>query len=463
MFVFGVHIESQDVFERHCLPGIAANGGRDATLITTSDLPKVDACNDILDAAARMDNVDAVVLLQESTRITDPMFTMKVTEALASSEALDVFGPPSASDPGVPDPTCLVLRADVAEHLRFDAERFDNTHAPDGFEDDLIRRARNEGLAVGTVDVSVAQLSSPPARPLDLSGVDRFESASATWQGRAAHRITRALLERWREATPAAQRPVTDRAPISDAGSLTSSLPHGDYFTFEREQLVHHVPPDARRVLDLSAGAGDRGAAVKQRTGAYVVGIEPGSAMAEAARNHLDEVWQIDLNDAETLTTQASPEPFDVILVAGVLERLVDPEGTVRSLVGLLTDDGVLIATVPNVKHWSVILPLLIDDRFEYSPTGPIRPSSLRFYTMIEAAALLRRNGFDWCEATAATTVPLAEPSQIDPLVAALVTYGVNDHEARTLFDAYEFVLTARKNPPSETSAPGYGGSPAGE
>ena len=84
---------------------------------------------------------------------------------------------------------------------------------------------------------------------------------------------------------------------------------------------------------------------------------------------------------------------------------------------------------------------------------------------MIEAASLLRKAGLGWCEAAAATSIPLAEPEKLDPLFDALAGYGVDPGEARTLFDAYEFVLTARVTRPTQDSAeePEYGGDHGGE
>ena len=471
MFVFGVHIASQEMFDRHCLPSIAAFGGRDATLITTSDLPAVKAYNDIIEAAAAMDGVDAIVLLREHTEITDPLFMLKVTKALSEEPGLDILGP-AGNDPEAPDATCLVLRPTVPEKVRFDDERFTEATGHE-FDADLLRRATELGLRVGTVPITIRthDMSELRTRAAGVSaggigGLTTFESAAVAWQGRAAHRITRSLLERWRDqsdGSPRAGLPADDRAPGTPAGGPTSSnIPIAEAYALERAELVNHVPADARRVLDVSCGSGARGEAIKEATGAHVVGIESGESLADAARTRLDEVWQLDLNETTELPES---EPFDAIVVSGTLERLVDPEGVLRALTQRLTPEGVLIATVPNIKHWSIMLPLLLQDRFEYSENGSIRPSSLRFFTMIEAASLLRKAGLGWCEAAAATSIPLAEPEKLDPLFDALAGYGVDPGEARTLFDAYEFVLTARVTRPTQDSAeePEYGGDHGGE
>ena len=477
MFVFGVHIASQEMFDRHCLPSIAAFGGRDATLITTSDLPAVKAYNDIIEAAAAMDGVEAIVLLREHTEITDPLFMVKVTKALSEEPGLDILGPAGGTDPEAPDATCLVLRPNVPAKVRFDDEQFTEATGRE-FDADLLRRATELGLRVGTVPISIRTHDITRLRGRGsgvtgglsaggTGGLTTFESAAVAWQGRAAHRITRSLLERWREQSDGDARaslPADDRAPGAPAGGPTSTnIPIAEAYALERAELINHVPTDARRVLDVSCGSGARGEAIKQATGAHVVGIESGESLAGAARTRLDEVWQLDLNETTELPES---EPFDAIVVSGTLERLVDPEGVLRALTRRLAPEGVLIATVPNIKHWSIMLPLLLQDRFEYSENGSIRPSSLRFFTMIEAASLLRKAGLGWCEAAAATSIPLAEPKKLDPFFEVLAGYGVDPAEARTLFDAYEFVLTARLTRPGQDPAsehPEYGGDRGGE
>ncbi len=449
VFVFGVHITSPEVFDRHCLPGIAAFGGRDATLITTDEEPAAKACNDIIETAAGMDDVEAIVLLEENIEITDPQFLAKASAALGQQPAPDIVCPESPGTPG-PDPRCLILQPGSADRIRF-------TTGPGTAADhaaELLSRADALGLRIQAIGLGIQahdETGPDVARATRERGLTSFQSASLTWQGRAAHRITRTLLERWREEGehgpgpgaaaspgPAGQAP----APVTGPGSR---VPLGQEYVLEHASLVSHLPAGTRRLLDVSCGSGARGARIKEATGAHVTGIESGLAMAEAARTRLDEVWQLDLNTSPHLP--GSEEPFDVILMAGVIDRLADPAGTLAALIGVLREGGLLIVTVPNLKHWSIILPLLLQDRFTYAGTGPVRPSSLRFFTMIEAAAMLRQAGLEQVEVAAATSVPLADPAQLDPLVQAMTEYGADPVETRTLLDAYEFVFTARRAP----------------
>lgn len=93
VFVFGVCIDAQEVFDRHCLPAISAYGGSDATLLTSRDTPIAATYNAMLDACTGMPDVEAVVLLRENVDITDPDFVTKVRAAFAADPRLAVLGP----------------------------------------------------------------------------------------------------------------------------------------------------------------------------------------------------------------------------------------------------------------------------------------------------------------------------------------------------------------------------------
>jgi len=48
----------------------------------------------------------------------------------------------------------------------------------------------------------------------------------------------------------------------------------------------------------------------------------------------------------------ASGRRFDVILAADVVEHVRNPRALIREASALLSDDGVLLACVPNFGHW---------------------------------------------------------------------------------------------------------------
>lgn len=148
-----------------------------------------------------------------------------------------------------------------------------------------------------------------------------------------------------------------------------------------------------QKILDVGCSVGTLGASLKQRDNAFVVGIEADKAMAEQAETMLDRVI---CGDVETLMYDALFETayFNCIIFADVLEHLKDPWTTLRRLVPFLRDDGTVVASIPNVGHHSVVLNLLLRQRWSYGDRGILDRSHVRFFTLhsirqlFDAAAL---------------------------------------------------------------------------
>jgi 2-polyprenyl-3-methyl-5-hydroxy-6-metoxy-1,4-benzoquinol methylase len=141
-------------------------------------------------------------------------------------------------------------------------------------------------------------------------------------------------------------------------------------------------------VLDVGAGEGAFAKEMQER-GCKVVALEVDPARAAAARARGLEVSEKNLEtaDLEDLGT------FDIIVCADVLEHLTDPAKVLARLKGLLAPGGRVLATIPNVAHYGVRLRLLAG-RFEYTETGIMDRTHLRFFTRASAKRLFEEAGF---------------------------------------------------------------------
>ena len=94
-----------------------------------------------------------------------------------------------------------------------------------------------------------------------------------------------------------------------------------------------------------------------------------------------------DLDSPEALTPGGGP--YDAMLFRNVLEHVSDPARLLRALLPSLADDGVIVCSVPNVKHWSVLEPLLVHDRWTYADAGLLDRDHLRLFTLDEIGEML--------------------------------------------------------------------------
>jgi len=160
------------------------------------------------------------------------------------------------------------------------------------------------------------------------------------------------------------------------------------------------VPAGARRVLDLGCASGALGAAIRQRQGAEVVGIEIDPDYARDAERRLDRVICADVGTA--LAAGAGLGRFDCVIAADVLEHLVDPWRTLRDAVALLEPGGSAVVSLPNVRYLLTFWRLLRGGRWPRDPAGPFDATHLRWFTPLDMRELLEQAGL---------TVVRAEPN----------------------------------------------------
>jgi hypothetical protein len=145
---------------------------------------------------------------------------------------------------------------------------------------------------------------------------------------------------------------------------------------------------------------------------------------------------------------------FDVVVCGDVLEHLRDPLGLLRKARNWLRQDGRLIASVPNVRHHSVIRSLL-DGNWTYEPAGLLDRDHLRFFTRREVEKLFYRAGFSISQVRVVPGAGHADwqarqrPGEVR--VGRLHIGNMPDAEAEEFY-AYQYIISA-----VPTRGPEYG------
>lgn len=162
----------------------------------------------------------------------------------------------------------------------------------------------------------------------------------------------------------------------------------GFYYAQARPEVAALVPSECRRVLEVGCGSGELGQMLRRR-GHHVTGIELVPEIAERARRRLDRVVT---SDVERDGFPFPPSSFDALVFADVLEHLVDPWRVLCEAVGVLADDGVVVASIPNVQNIDVLRRLLCG-RWDYRERGILDIGHLRFFTLHSIRALFAQAG----------------------------------------------------------------------
>lgn len=150
------------------------------------------------------------------------------------------------------------------------------------------------------------------------------------------------------------------------------------YYYHQRPEIMPFVPPTVRSALDIGCGNGLFGAMLKEKRACRVWGIEPNRDAANEARNKLDHVINgLFAKDVPELSGQK----FDAIFFNDVLEHLADPFETLNQCRGLLNSGGYVIASIPNIRWYPVMMSLLRYKDFKYENAGVMDKTHLRFFT----------------------------------------------------------------------------------
>lgn len=172
---------------------------------------------------------------------------------------------------------------------------------------------------------------------------------------------------------------------------LQYSVKTGDYFSHARREILPLLPQHAPRALEVGCGEGHTLSLLKQQgICEWVCGIEISPTAAEQATQRLDVVFK---GNIETMELPVAPGTIDLLLCLDVLEHLVDPWVTLKRLVTLLSPNGVLVASIPNVRNYRVLLPLILKGRWDYMDSGILDRTHLRFFTRATAINLVESSG----------------------------------------------------------------------
>ena len=176
-----------------------------------------------------------------------------------------------------------------------------------------------------------------------------------------------------------------------------------DVYTLnERGEVVPHIPDGVRSALDVGCGQGGFGDTLRSALGpdARIVGIEPVTSQAELARTRgFDEV----INDFFPPRDGRS-ETFDLVCFNDVLEHLVDPWQTLRETHEWLTPSGHVLAAIPNIQYWPAVIDLF-NGRWDYTESGLMDRTHLRFFTRKTMVELFETAGYDVISCTGAHSV----------------------------------------------------------
>ena len=142
--------------------------------------------------------------------------------------------------------------------------------------------------------------------------------------------------------------------------------------------MIPYIPKSTRRLLDIGCGKGEFARTVHEKLGAETWGIEPNIDAATHAKSNLQHVLT---GSVESHIENLPDGHFDCISLNDVIEHLIDPWAVVGMLRSKLTSNGVIVASIPNIRHYKVLGDLLFHAEWRYTDSGVLDKTHLRFFT----------------------------------------------------------------------------------
>jgi len=163
-----------------------------------------------------------------------------------------------------------------------------------------------------------------------------------------------------------------------------------EYYLETRPDIQAIAHAQGKRILDVGCAAGELGHALKLAGALEVVGIERSAEAARLAKTRLDQVL---VSDVESFDLPLEEASFDRIIFADILEHTIDPWSVLASYGRYLKSDGLVIASIPNIRFYAVIARLIFN-RWGYSESGILDSTHLRFFTLPTIKEMFERAGY---------------------------------------------------------------------
>jgi 2-polyprenyl-3-methyl-5-hydroxy-6-metoxy-1,4-benzoquinol methylase len=215
------------------------------------------------------------------------------------------------------------------------------------------------------------------------------------------------------------------------------------YYSSANPDLLRAIPPDSKRILEVGCGTGALASQFKRiNPRCNYWGVEADYEASENARksSDFDKVFTVKveyfLDGFEERKSR-----FNCIVAGDVLEHLVDPQDVLSRLAKLLKPGGSIVASIPNVQHWTAIQTLLNGD-WPRHESGLFDRTHLRWFTRSSIVEMFEKAGLSVTKIIARNLVPGGER-----LIDAVRHFGLAEDPKRFEREcrAYQFVVHAIK------------------
>ena len=153
-------------------------------------------------------------------------------------------------------------------------------------------------------------------------------------------------------------------------------------------EIFNKIPSNSL-VLDVGCGSGSLGKKLISEKHCKVYGIDISHKAIDYAKRNIDVAKQVNIEYEMPIFDKK----FDVIIFGDILEHLQWPDLILERYKKFLKREGIIILSLPNVANIRIRFNLLLG-KWDYTETGILDNTHLRFYTKKTIEEMISRNNF---------------------------------------------------------------------
>jgi 2-polyprenyl-3-methyl-5-hydroxy-6-metoxy-1,4-benzoquinol methylase len=159
------------------------------------------------------------------------------------------------------------------------------------------------------------------------------------------------------------------------------------------EDVYSLIPNNAKKIIEIGTGSGALARQVMlNNPNVNYVGVEFFDEYYKMSSKICSKMY---LENMESASGELLREfsDADVIIFADVLEHFQNPWKVLKRITKWAKNDTLLIASIPNIQHWSVQLSIL-GGNFNYQESGLLDKTHLRFFTRKSIINMFESTGY---------------------------------------------------------------------
>lgn len=176
----------------------------------------------------------------------------------------------------------------------------------------------------------------------------------------------------------------------------TYDLPNGQVFIdFKNDSnplfIISKILRERTKVLDIGAGNGIFAKyLMENHFECCIDGIEPSKYASQLAKQYYRKFY---IGEAQEFYKEIKSEEYDYIILADVIEHMQNPLNLLKELRAIIPYQCKIILSLPNVAFGAVRFSLM-NGIFDYSDSGILENTHLRFFTLKTIESLVENSEF---------------------------------------------------------------------